>query len=184
MTLTPCIRTHSTKKTFEGCLGFSRWQKLDQKLSFTIATKRTVKKCSWFLVGCNYFTIASRYHLGTRNDPLKLALNSVSNTRKWIIHHSRGSYGPEWTAKHCLFKQMFCYVKLPYYMMAYFRGFFEIFFEVNFFPACHSNDGVMAVMKNLRDLEEACWVCKVRSGFLIKFPEKIFRRVRFRLISD
>ena len=56
--------------------------------------------------------------------------------------HSRVSYGPdpEWTAKHYLFKEVFCYVKSPYYMLVYFWALFEILCEVKSLCACHSND--------------------------------------------
>ena len=75
------------KEIYEDCLGFSWWQKLEQKLSTAIATRRTAK-ISWFLIGIweklkNMFLSVSRliatswiheaYHLlNLLNTPLQI----------------------------------------------------------------------------------------------------------------
>ena len=93
ITLTICTGNPKIRKSafhkeiYEDCLGFSWWQKLEQKLSTAIATRRTAK-ISWFLIGIweklkNMFLSVSRliatswiheaYHLlNLLNTPLQI----------------------------------------------------------------------------------------------------------------
>ena len=89
------------KEIFEGCLGFSWWQKLDQKISLKIATReqyttvfdfkvdlrKVAEKFPLHSQAWDHFTIISTYRAA--DGLLNVARSCVTGTRKWIIYKKR-----------------------------------------------------------------------------------------------